>query len=112
MTKARSGVLLFSCLLLFIALFISGCRPRQSGNEKRYPIKGKVIEVNLTDRTATIAHEDIEGYMPGMTMPFKIKSDADLAMLKGGDQITGNLVVDGLSSWIEITAIVESAQTP
>jgi protein SCO1/2 len=88
----------------------SGCRPRPASNEKRYPIKGKVIAVNQMDRTATIAHEDIQGYMPGMTMPFKIKSDADLAMLKPGDQITGNLVVADVSSWVEITSIVEGTQ--
>jgi protein SCO1 len=40
-------------------------------------------------------------------MPFKIKSDADLEMLKAGDDITGTLVVDDLSSWVEISSIVE-----
>ena len=84
------------------------CGPRRSANEKRYPLKGKVVEVDKADRTATITHEDIPGFMPGMTMPFKVKNDADLEMLKPGDQVTGQLVVDDLSSWIEITAIVES----
>ena len=59
------------------------------------------------DRTITISHEDISGYMPAMTMPFKIKNDGDLEMAKPGDQVTGTLVVDDLSSWVEITAIVE-----
>ncbi|MDX6560136.1 MAG: hypothetical protein QOF72_3185, partial [Blastocatellia bacterium] len=49
----------------------------------------------------------IVGYMPGMTMPFQIKNDADLEMVKPGDQLTGTLVIDGLSSWVEISAIVE-----
>jgi len=65
------------------------------------------VAVDKTDRTATIAHEDIVGYMPAMTMPFKIKNDADLEMVKPGDQVTGTLVVDDLSSWVEITAIIE-----
>jgi protein SCO1/2 len=47
--------------------------------------------------------------MPGMTMPFRLKSDADLAMLKPGDQVTATLVVDDLSSWIEIISVVEGA---
>ena len=76
-------------------------------NEKRYDLKGKVVAVNKSERTATIAHEDIKGYMPAMTMPFKIRGDADLELLKPGDQVTGTLVVDDVSSWIEITAIVE-----
>ena len=96
-------------VLVTIGLCLTGfaCRPRRSANEKRYPLKGKVVTVDKTDRTATISHEDIPGYMPGMTMPFKIKNDADLEMLKPGDEVTATLVVDDLSSWIEITAIVE-----
>ncbi len=85
----------------------SGCGPRRNANEKRYDLKGKVVAVNKSERTATIAHEDIKGYMPAMTMPFKIKSDVDLEMLKAGDQVTGTLVVDDVSSWVEVTATVE-----
>src|SRR6266478_1276631 len=107
MTKARSSLAIYFLLSLAIASIGSACGPRRSANEKRYPIKGKVIAVDKTDRTVTIAHEDINGYMPAMTMPFKIKNDADLEMVKPGDQVTGTLVVDGLSSWVEITAIVE-----
>jgi len=89
----------------------SACKPRRNPNEKRYDLKGKVVAVNKSERTATIAHEDIKGYMPAMTMPFKIKSDVDLEMLKTGDQVTGTLVVDEVESWVEITAIVEGPVT-
>ena len=99
---------LWCVVIAAIVLLLSiTCRPRSSANEKRYPLKGKVVAVDKTDRTATISHEDIPGYMPGMTMPFKIKNDADLEMLKPGDEVIATLVVDDLSSWIEITAIVE-----
>jgi protein SCO1/2 len=94
-------------LVFLIAFLLAACGPRRSANEKRYPIKGKVVSVEKSERTATIAHEEIPGYMPAMTMPFKIKKDADLELLKPGDQVTGDLVVDDLSSWLEITAIVE-----
>src|SRR5437588_10052140 len=98
---------LFFLITAMIVLLTFGCRPRRSANEKRYPLKGKVIAVDKTDRTATISHNDIPGYMPRMTMPFKIKTEAELEMLKPGDEVTATLVVDDLSSWIEITAIVE-----
>jgi protein SCO1/2 len=93
-------------------LFAVACGPRRPANEKRYPLKGKVIAVNNTERTATIKHEDIPGYMPGMTMPFKIKNDADLQMLKPGDEVTASLVVTDVDSWIEVTAIVEGGGSP
>jgi protein SCO1/2 len=103
--KNRFALLLL--LLLFGAGLISISCNRQPRNEKRFPIDGKVIAVNKTDRTATINHKDIPGYMPGMTMEFRIKNDADLEIMKPGDQITGTLVVDNLSSWVEITSITE-----
>jgi protein SCO1 len=89
----------------------SNCGPRRNPNEKRWDLKGKVVSVNKSEHTATIAHEDIKGFMPSMTMPFKIKNDADLEMLKAGDQVTGTLVVDDVSSWVEVTAIVEGPVT-
>jgi protein SCO1/2 len=97
----------FLALLIFVSGFVPACKPRRNPNEKRYDLKGKVVAVNKSERTATIAHEDIKGYMPAMTMQFKIKNDADLEMMKAGDQVTGTLVVDDLDSWIEVTAIVE-----
>ena len=108
-TTPRIVITLFFALSLIIPG--SGCKPRRSANEKRYDLKGKVVAVNKSERTATIAHEDIKGYMPAMTMPFKIKSDVDLEMLKTGDQVTGTLVVDEVESWVEITAIVEGPVT-
>jgi protein SCO1/2 len=108
MINTRSSLAISIFLVLFLASIGSSCGPRRSANEKRYPIKGKVIAVDTNDRTVTIAHDDIAGYMPAMTMPFKIKNEADLQMVKLGDQVTGTLVVDDLSSWVEIASIVEA----
>ena len=109
------GKLLFF-VLIALAISAGNCTwgERPPANEKRYPIKGIVVTVSKTDRTATIKHEDIPGYMAGMTMDFKIRNTADLEIMKPGDQITGTLVVDDVSSWIEVTAITEggAALTP
>ena len=107
MNRARESRLIIVLLLSCFVVLVAGCRPRPSANQKRYPINGKVIAINKTDRTATIEHKDIVGYMPAMTMPFKIKNDADLEMMKPGDQVTGSLVVNDTSSWVEIATIAE-----
>src|SRR5947207_10460658 len=107
MNRARESRLIIVLLLSCITVLVAGCRRHPSPNEKRYPINGKVIAVDKKDRTATIEHEDIVGYMPAMTMPFRIKNDADLEMMKPGDQVTGSLVVDDSSSWVEIATIAE-----
>ena len=109
MNTARESRFITVLLLSCITVLVAGCRPRPSANEKRYPINGKVVAVDKKDRTATISHEDIAGYMPAMTMPFRIKNDADLEMMKPGDQVTGSLVVNDTSSWVEIATIAEGA---
>src|SRR5947207_9769824 len=107
MNPARESRLFIVLLLSCIAVLVYSCRPRSSANEKRYPINGKVVAVDKKDRPPTIEHEDIVGYMPAMTMPFRIKNDADLEMIKPGDQVTGSLVVNDTSSWVEIATIAE-----
>src|SRR5260370_33013898 len=98
MKRTTVGIVL---VIVFVALCTamlgSSCKPRRNPNEKRYDLKGIVVAVNKSERTATIAHEDIKGYMPAMTMPFKIKSDADLELLQPCDQVTGTLLVESLS---------------
>src|SRR5216684_8392547 len=104
-TSLRIAIIVFFALNTIILGL--ACKPRRNPNEKRYDLKGKVVAVDKFERTATIAHEDIKGYMPAMTMPFRIRNDADLEMMKAGDQVTGTLVVSDADSWVEITAIVE-----
>ena len=102
----RERHLLFLIIAFAIPTLLS-CQPHRSANEKRFDIKGKIVAVNRDDHTATISHEDIKGYMPAMTMEFKIKKDSDLEMLNPGDQITGTLVIDDTSSWVEIATMAE-----
>jgi protein SCO1/2 len=99
----------FVCAILALTIITVNCNwgEQSHANEKRYPIKGIVVAVNKAEHTAGIKHEDIPGYMQSMTMDFKIKNNADLEVMKPGDQITGTLVVDDTSSWIEVTAITE-----
>jgi protein SCO1 len=96
-------------LLLLIAIAslggVASCR-RASGNEKRYELKGKVIIVEPEKHLVTIKHEDIKGYMPGMTMPFTVRNDSDFEMLVPNADVTATLVVDGSQSWLENLFVV------
>jgi protein SCO1 len=93
--------------LVLLMLSASQCGGAKPENQKRYPITGKVVALNKTEKTATINHDEITGYMQSMTMEFKVKNDSDLDKMKPGDRITGDLIVTDTSSWIEITAITE-----
>jgi len=78
----------------------TGCR-NSSANQKRFDLKGKVVVVEPDKHLVTIAHEEVKDYMPAMTMPFTVPSDADLQILAPDDEVTAILVVDGAHSWLE-----------
>ena len=100
-------------LCLFVALiclgFVASCRP---SDEKRYELKGKVVLVEPDKHLVTISHGDIQGYMPGMTMPFTVPNESDLQILAPDDEVTATLVVDGSHSWLENLIITRQSANP
>src|SRR4029453_8757888 len=86
------------------------CRPRATGPEERYSLKGKVVNVDKRGSVVTIAHEPISGYMEAMTMPFKLKDPSLLDVMTDGDRVQATLVVAGARSWLEDVVVVH--ETP
>ena len=62
---------------------------------KPYEVKGQVLGLKPEAREVLIKHEDIQGFMPGMTMPFKVREATLLEGLQPGDLVTATLVVAG-----------------
>lgn len=63
------------------------------------------------DRTrgkVDIAHEEIEGYMAAMTMPFTIKDKDILNSMSNGDYVQATLVVTDDAYWLENPVISKS----
>ena len=103
MTTRAGGVL----LIILVAL-AAACRH----NEKRYELKGKVLMVEREKHLVTVAHEEVKGLMPAMTMPFTVESDSDLDALAPGAALTATLVIDGSHSWLENLVIVQQTGAP
>jgi len=102
----------FTVLVLVMCLcFANSCR-RSPANEKRYDLKGKVVVVEPDKHLVTVSHEEIEGFMPAMTMPFTVISESDLQILAPDDQIIATLVVDGSHSWLEDLIITRQSANP
>jgi protein SCO1/2 len=80
----------------FAAVLAVGC-----SNQKSYPLVGQVISVDPERQELTIRHEDIRGFMPGMTMPFKVKDPAQVAAARPGDLITATLIVDEQTGYLD-----------
>lgn len=97
-------------ILLFSVLLFTACQKGETQNAsaeaKRYPIKGKVISVDKAKKKASIAHEEIPGYMEAMTMNFPIKDTWVWDDLTPGSEIRGDLVVDKDEYWLENIGII------
>ena len=87
--------------LLTLCAGLSGCKGRGGSAEQRYDLKGKVVNVDQRGSAVTVAHEEMPGYMPAMTMPFKVKDEWVFKDLAPGDRVQATLVVSGDSSWLE-----------
>ena len=82
--------------LIVLAIVTAAC-----SGDKRYPLTGQVVAVNADRQELTVKHEDIRGFMPGMTMPFKVKDAQQVAASRPGDLITATLVVEESAGYLE-----------
>jgi len=78
---------------------------QQAATVKRYPLRGKVLSIQLSKQQITVQHEDIPGFMPGMTMPFHVKDASALKRLAPGDQISAVLLVRTADESYEVDEI-------
>lgn len=113
----RYYILILFSILLFAACQKTPPQPQQnaSAEAKRYALKGKVVAVDKAKKTATVAHDDVENYMPAMTMDFPIREDWVWNDLTAGSEIRAELVVDKDAFWLEkigILAAPNPNQTP
>ena len=95
---------LAAAALLTVAL---GC-----DRDRRYPLVGQVVAVNPSRQELTVKHEDIRGFMPGMTMPFRVKDPAQVAASKPGDLIRATLVIEEASGYLEEVTKTGEAPLP
>jgi protein SCO1 len=97
-------------LVLLAAMAVPACRREAApAAGPRYPLKGKVVEVDVAKRTITIAHEDIPGFMSAMTMPYVVL-EKDAALLRSvgpGDEVTATLVAPDSRYWLEDLVVVK-----
>ena len=62
---------------------------------RTYELRGQIVAVNPSRQEITVKHEDIHGFMPGMTMPFKVRDRTPVEDRTPGELITATLVVSG-----------------
>jgi protein SCO1/2 len=75
-------------------LLLCACSCTRSGDDTRqYELQGVVRAVDVENKRITIAHGEVKGLMPGMTMPFEVRDPGLIAERIAGDEVKGTLVV-------------------
>jgi Cu/Ag efflux protein CusF len=60
---------------------------RQSGSVQTYVFHGIPLSIDTAQRSVMVDHEEIEGYMEPMTMPFKVADTALFAKVRIGERM-------------------------
>lgn len=91
-------------LLLAAALVVSACGERS----ERYETAGRVVSVNGKARVMKVAHEDIPGFMPAMTMSFDLAPEVSLEGVHAGDEI--RFTIERTPASLRIVALAQTGQ--
>ena len=67
---------------------------------KEYELQGQILGIEPARNEVLIRHQDIEGFMPAMQMPFTVKDPALLEGRRAGDLITATLVVGEVDAYL------------
>ena len=88
-----------------------GKSPGQSQGEgqRRYHLKGTVVQVDKAQQHLVIDHEEIPGFMGAMTMPYPVADAATLEKVSQGDQITADVVVEQNQIRLENVVVVKKS---
>ena len=80
-------------MFLALLLALAACEKKPEG--KRYEIEGRVVSVDSASNLITVAHQEVAGLMPGMTMPFQVARSEDwvFGKIAPGDHIRATLVM-------------------
>jgi len=86
--------------ILFLLVTVLSCLPACRPRAREVTLEGQVLAVDATRREITIKHGDIQGFMPGMTMPFKVREAKLIEGKQAGDLVRATLVVDDTEAYL------------
>jgi protein SCO1/2 len=96
---------------LLAAVFLLGCSQKPAPKPPvEYQMRGEVIKVDPSAQLATIKAEEIQGWMPAMTMEYPVKDKQEFQKLKPGEQIQAKVLVQGADYWL--ASVSEAPPTP
>jgi protein SCO1/2 len=89
---------------------VAGCA--REPETRTYQLSGQILAVRAGTQEVLIRHGDIVGFMPGMTMPFRVQDPALLEGRTAGDLVSATLNVGPRSAWISEMTTTGHAPLP
>ena len=83
---------------------------QRAPEQRTYRLHGQVLAVKPESNEILVKHDDIPGFMPAMTMPYRVKDERLLADRAPGDLIDATLVVSEGLGWL--SAITKTGTAP
>jgi protein SCO1 len=93
-----------------VTTLLSGVLVAACNRGHQYELRGQVLAVDPVRGELTIKHEDIKGFMPGMTMPFKVSQPSVMTGVVAGDLVRATLLVE--DSRGVLTAVTRTGTAP
>ena len=110
MRSSRGPARLAIQLVTLALLAAFACRKAPPIRE--FAVVGQIVAIDRSTNYVTLRHEDIRGFMPGMTMPFAVKDPVLLEGRVAGDLVTATLQVQSTDAWISHLTRTGSAPLP
>ena len=103
-SRVRSRAIVVLCISL------AACAP-PTQTERTFELRGQVLAVRPNNEVL-VKHDDIKGFMPAMTMPYKVRDAELLRHTAPGDLISATLVVADNDAWLTRIAKTGTAPLP
>ena len=85
-------------ITIVLTLAAAGCS--RAPEPRRFDVRGQILAVDVERQEVLVKHDDIEGFMPAMTMPYRVEDPALLEGRQPGDLFTATLVVEEVSAYL------------
>jgi protein SCO1/2 len=83
-----------------ILMVVAAAACSQPPEPKRYEVRGQILSFDPQRNEVVMDHEDIEGFMPAMVMPYKVQDPSLLEGKTPGDMVTATLVVEEVDAYL------------
>jgi protein SCO1/2 len=96
--------------IAIVAMLAAAPACSRAPEPRRYEVRGQILGVDPARQEVVMKHEDIEGFMPAMTMPYKVQDPALLQGKQPGDLVTATLVVEEVNAYL--TTMTTTGRAP